>query len=168
MYLFIPVFHVSFVSSAISFSCLITDTHTISILLPPPSSSSTFSFSLLSPYLSISGSQLLMSLWVTEERRGFQRKPSTLNLQWKLIIHGRERWRRNSANTQTIAISATPTKVTKPYTNLAVIVCKQQANICVKMTMAQCEMNSSEFDFYTEKQLVLLVFLMALLSTHHG
>lgn len=69
-----------------------------------------------------------------------------MNLQWKLIIHGSERWRRNSANTQTIAISATPTKVTKPYTNLAVIVCKQQANMCVKMTKAQCQMKSREFD----------------------
>ena len=142
-----------------SSSCLITDTHTHthththtqthteqSLLCCHLSFSSTFSFSPISPYLSISASQLLMSLWVTEERQGFQRKPSAMNLQWKLIIHGSERCRRNSANTRTIAISATPTKVTKPYTNLAVIVCKQKANMCVKMTTAQCQMKSCEFD----------------------
>lgn len=104
-----------------------------------------------------------MSLWVTEERQGFQRKPSTLNLQWKLIIHGSKRWQRHSANTQTTAISATPTKVTKPYTNMAAIMCEQQANICVKKWLMHKDRWKPMNLIYIQKSV-----LMALLSPHRG
>ena len=173
MYLFIPLFHLSLLREKqpleISFSCLITDAHTnIQSLFyfhlhhPPPLSHFPY-------WATTSPSPAHSSWWVCEslKRRGLERQHRTPRLQWKLIIHGSERWWRNSANTQTIAISATPTKVTKPYTHLAGIVYKQRANTGVQMTEVRCKMKSCEFVSLYRKASRLLVFLVVLLSTHH-
>lgn len=61
-----------------------------------------------------------------------------------------------------------PTKVTKPYTNLAVIVCKQQVNILCTNDYGIIQDEILWIWFINRKVTCLLVFLMALSSTHQG
>lgn len=102
-----------------------------------------------------------MSLWVTEERRGFQRQTSALILQWSPLLHWSKR--RHGDNqlipTQLLSERTTSSLLTKPCTNLAVL-CKYGKKKKIRKDSAkrdECLTN-------VEKRLLSTFAVVALLS----